>query len=56
MNNIFIETFCKVKDYRINRTKKHILIDVIVYRDNLRGLKRITPNKMINNKMSCLKP
>lgn len=29
MNNIFIETFGKIEDPRINRTKKHLLIDVI---------------------------
>ena len=29
MNNIFVETFGKIADPRINRTKKHLLIDVI---------------------------
>lgn len=29
MNNIFIETFGQIEDPRINRTKKHLLIDVI---------------------------
>lgn len=29
MNNIFIESFSKIEDPRIDRTKKHLLMDIV---------------------------
>jgi hypothetical protein len=29
MNDIFVACFCSIKDPRVNRTKKHLLIDII---------------------------